>query len=960
MPAPNEPQEPREPDAKDRSEQLRRLLEACIERIALDGPGAEDAVLAQHPEDARLVRERLAKLRQAGLLDTAGSTTDGIPQRLGEFRLIRRLGAGGMGVVYLAEQESLRREVALKLVRPEQLLFPGARERFRREVETIARLSDPGIVPIYQVGEDQGVPFFAMAVVPGLTLAELLHELQELPDTALEGRSAATAIAARRGENLPERLPELFLGSWSQFAARLVRAMADAVAHAHERGVVHRDLKPSNAMVTLDGRVVLLDFGLAAAQGTERITRSGAAIGTLHYMAPEQLAGAAVDERTDVHALGVTLHELLARRPAFDGETAESVRSAILAGAAPAIRTINRSVPRDLETICRRAMDLEPARRYPTADALAADLQRFLEHRPIEARRAGPWLRTRRWMRRHPAIAAALASVPLLALTAAVVVDRVRLEFSSELVTARRESARVESLAESTLRNALAAIDRLRAHGRAPVLARTPGLDDLRRQQLEEAVALLHSLREQHEDRRDIRRGYAAGLSELAQLCRVLGESGRAGSLLDAAERELSALLAIEPSDGLVAELAAVQVVRGTVRRELGRLDEARAAWTAAIAALEPLAAAPGASPELLQTLSAALGNRGVAAHAERELAAAEADLRRALAIDERVLSVKEPDGLRLGQLRIRANLCTLLLAQGRAADALVAANELIDAATRLHDADPGNPELRRELARARAAFAKVLGALGRNDEAEREIAASLALFARLSSEFADRVEYCWEHDMAEFAAARTALERGDEAAAEAHLRRAVSLHESFLERAPARAETRRELATMLGMLADLRERAPDGIAEAEALLARALQLYEALLASPQTEAIDRVQHALVLYNRAVSRRRRAEFAGMREDCAACAPVLAELWRAAGAAENAPFAPQPTTVFQAHRMLAEGHAEANDPAAAVAALAALVELGLVTREQLVALGDALHLATRRDFESLLSHKDLRE
>ncbi len=362
------------PAAADDQERLRTLLEECIDRIAVSGAGAEDDVLARHPDDAKLLRERLARLRQAGLLDHAGATTQGFPDRLGDFRLLKRIGAGGMGVVYLAEQESLRRQVALKLVRPEQLFFPGARERFRREVETIARLSDPGIVPIHAVGEDGGVPYFAMALIEGATLAEILGAVRSTPLHELDGRSIARAIAAHLSVAAPEPLAETFRGSWPQTCARIAVQMAHAVAHAHERGVIHRDLKPSNAMVTLDGRVVLLDFGLAATEGATRITRSGAALGTLHSMAPEQLHDGVVDVRTDVYALGVTLHELLTLHPPYDGASTESVRTAILGGAAPSPRRQNRAVPTDLATICSRAMDVDPARRYPDAVALAGDL----------------------------------------------------------------------------------------------------------------------------------------------------------------------------------------------------------------------------------------------------------------------------------------------------------------------------------------------------------------------------------------------------------------------------------------------------------------------------------------------------------------------------------------------------------------------------------------------------------
>src|SRR5690606_32092732 len=214
------------------------------------------------------------------------------PERLGDFRLLERLGGGGMGVVYRAEQVSLRREVALKLVRPDQLYFPGTRERFRREVAIVAGLSHPGIVPVYAFGEEDGLPFFAMEYVRGATLAETLDALRGGTFGPAGGEAIAAAIAARSASADDGAASAMFEGAWEQICTRIAREIAEALEHAHRRGVVHRDVKPSNVMVTSSGRVMLLDFGLSSTSGSERITRSGSVLGSLAYMAPEQLRGA--------------------------------------------------------------------------------------------------------------------------------------------------------------------------------------------------------------------------------------------------------------------------------------------------------------------------------------------------------------------------------------------------------------------------------------------------------------------------------------------------------------------------------------------------------------------------------------------------------------------------------------------------------------------------------------------
>jgi serine/threonine protein kinase len=225
-------------------------------------------VLAAHPSLADRLRERLHKLERAGLLGPSEDAAAEIPAQLGEFKLQKRLGSGGMGVVFLAEQVSLGRTVALKLVRPEQRFFPGARARFRREVEAVARLGDAGIVPIYSVGQDQGVDFFAMEYVRGASLGDVIAaRARDAAERAGGPRGRGGRCDARRAAGA-DPLPEVFAGTWVQTCCRIVLRMARAAQHAHERGVVHRDLKPNNTMVTPDGRVLLLDFGLAAAAGT--------------------------------------------------------------------------------------------------------------------------------------------------------------------------------------------------------------------------------------------------------------------------------------------------------------------------------------------------------------------------------------------------------------------------------------------------------------------------------------------------------------------------------------------------------------------------------------------------------------------------------------------------------------------------------------------------------------------
>ena len=365
----------------------------------------------ENPGLEPVLRRRLQLLRSSGFpVGPATVEEPPFPERLGDFRLLRRLGSGGMGVVYLARQESLGREVALKLIRPEQLFFPHARERFRREVEAVARLQHPGIVPVYTVGEEEGVPFFAMERIAGCTLAEGLNELSGRAPESLRGSDLAAVIARhdrQDGEAPPDgvgQLPE----SWLETCLRLVLQVAEAMAHAHEQGVLHRDLKPSNIALGPDGRARVLDFGVTSNNEADRMTRTGSQIGTLQYMSPEQLRGRRVDARSDVYSLGVTLYELLTLQLPYQAEDRIQVQELILRGQPDPLRARNRRVPVDAEIVCLQAMDADPSRRYRSMQAFAEDLRSLLERRPIAARPPGPLLRARRWTQRHPEATIAL------------------------------------------------------------------------------------------------------------------------------------------------------------------------------------------------------------------------------------------------------------------------------------------------------------------------------------------------------------------------------------------------------------------------------------------------------------------------------------------------------------------------------------------------------------------------
>ena len=388
------------------SDRLEELLADALAARDAGGEPAVQAFLAAHPEDRRAIERGLARARQMGLAGEPSPVAD-FPDRLGEFRLLRRLSSGGMGVVYEAEQESLSRRVALKLVRPELLYFEGARERFRREIEAVARLSHPAIVPVLASGEQDGVPFYAMELLHGRTVHEVTASLRGRDPAHLRGADLRAAIGTD-GETGTDPMQ----GPWWQICARLIHNIALGVRHAHLRGIVHRDIKPSNVMLTTDGRTVLLDFGVALVGGNREFTRTGNTPGSPAFMSPEQLRGDAVDERTDVYSLAATLWQLLTLQPPFP-PTGDLQR--VLAGDLRSPRAHNRELPRELELVVRTAMDVDRERRYADMQAFADDLQAVLQRRPIRARRLGGGLRLLRWSQRHRIAATILVCVLVVA-----------------------------------------------------------------------------------------------------------------------------------------------------------------------------------------------------------------------------------------------------------------------------------------------------------------------------------------------------------------------------------------------------------------------------------------------------------------------------------------------------------------------------------------------------------------
>jgi WD40 repeat protein/serine/threonine protein kinase len=419
--------------------------------------------LIRYPQAADLLRNVLTSLRLLDLSQaSAAPAAEAGPREatgtLGDFRIIREIGRGGMGVVYEADQISLSRRVALKVLPFAAALDAKQLQRFKNEAQAAAHLQHTNIVPVYYVGCERGVHFYAMQFIDGQTVAALIGELRRLTESngANSERSASadhqasavqptrpywptdkpltthhlpvtnahhsplttTPLVAALSTERSNRNPACF-----RAAANLGIQAAEALEHAHQLGIVHRDIKPANLLVDGRGQLWITDFGLAHIQSQAGLTMSGDLVGTLRYMSPEQALArrVLVDHRTDVYSLGVTLYELLTLQPAFDGRDREELLQQIAFDEPRPPRRLNPPIPAELETIVLKAIGKNPEERYATAQELADDLRRFLEDRPIKARRPTLRQRAAKWRRRHKTVVRAALAVLLMGVTALAV-----------------------------------------------------------------------------------------------------------------------------------------------------------------------------------------------------------------------------------------------------------------------------------------------------------------------------------------------------------------------------------------------------------------------------------------------------------------------------------------------------------------------------------------------------------
>jgi serine/threonine protein kinase len=415
------------------------LVEELIDKLQA-GEADVEAFLADHPAHTETLQRLLPALRVLADLSSSseeechGCASDLAPSgELGDFRIVREVGRGGMGVVYEAEQISLARRVALKVLPFGATMDSKQLQRFQNEARAAASLEHPNIVPVYGVGCERGVHYYAMKFIDGQSLAALIHQQREnltrSDSHASGGVQTSDSISVKeslvrttkKAAAQAERAP-FNMAAFRRVAEWGIQA-AEALEYAHDLGIVHRDIKPANLIIDGRGKLWVTDFGLARTATDAGLTMTGDLLGTLRYMSPEQALAkhGLVDHRTDLYALSATLYELLTLRPAVDGQDREELlRNIAFADTVPP-RRLTSAIPVDLETIILKGLGKEPGERYATANHLATDLRRFLSHEPILAKRpTWPSLLVK-WSRRHQSVVGTAIVVLFLMLMGSLV-----------------------------------------------------------------------------------------------------------------------------------------------------------------------------------------------------------------------------------------------------------------------------------------------------------------------------------------------------------------------------------------------------------------------------------------------------------------------------------------------------------------------------------------------------------
>ncbi|MGE0145657.1 MAG: protein kinase [Planctomycetota bacterium] len=559
-------------------ERLAAALEAFLDRPPDPSPAATRDWLRRHESLADLLEPML--VREDGPAPPPPTHPDGT--RIGRFRLIREIGRGGMGVVFEAHDDVLGARVALKLLSDSRSFGDEAVERFRREAAAIAALDHPNIVRQLDSGRDDGKFWIAMELIRGRSLRDALHDLRARCD------SDPTAIpdSARLRPSEP--------GTCFEQTLEIAGRVADALAHAHARGIVHRDIKPQNVLLAEDGRVLLADFGLALASGDASLTRTGELAGTANYASPEQIRGATreIDGRSDLFSLGILLYEMLTFVRPFEGDSTARVLDAILHAKSPPLSTRLPGTPETLQILVARLLEKDPQLRPASAEVVARDLRAIIAGQRIATRAIPLRVAIAAAIKRRPAVAIAIATIlcAIIAVPSAVAYHFHRTRELVRIEQVQTDAAYMEA------RDAMANLVRGIASQDLDVL---PGVQSLRLRIFRDGEAGLLRLQAQRPDDSTVAVMLARARGGIAESIFELGRTRESLPLFDAAIASYEALPARRSGDSQIdfelaarlADRAINRVISGRVEDGESDLERALGIWSQVIERLPPSSA---------------------------------------------------------------------------------------------------------------------------------------------------------------------------------------------------------------------------------------------------------------------------------------------------------------------------------------------------------------------------------
>jgi serine/threonine-protein kinase len=701
------------------------------------GPVADDLRQITDPDlGASLIHLAVTQMRDPGVTQPTPVPTTNAPNYSGgRFRIIRPHARGGLGEVFVARDEELNREVALKEMQARHADDPDSRARFVLEAEVTGGLEHPGIVPVYGLGQyADGRPYYAMRFIRGDSLDE--------------------AISRFHKADLPGRDPSERALALRQLLGRFVD-ICEAIAYAHNRGVLHRDLKPGNIMLGKYGETLVVDWGLAKTLGAEDrltghsegpfraglsgnsvATQMGAAVGTPQYMSPEQAAGRwdEVGPASDVYSLGATLYALLTGKVPVEGSALGDVLKRVHSGDFPPPRQVKPQVPPALDAVCLKAMALKPEDRYPSARALADDLEHWLADEPVAVYRDPTLGRAARWGRRHRTLVAGLAGLLVTAVVALAVSTVLIAAEQARTVEQRRQ-------ADANFQTALAAVNDMLTEVAQEQLANEPRMAKKQRALLAKARTYYQQFLDQRGNDQRLRKETALAHKRLGDISRLLEENEQAREAYGDAIALLRPLAEANPGEPDYRDALAQSFdYLGEVLRATSRTGEAEEAYRQALAIQEPLAQEFLDRPEYRKEQACTYNNLGLLYRYTQQYEESEKAFNECIRLLSQLAAERQADpGYRRFLARAYLNLGPVLRATGHADRAEALYGQAIRLQTDLVRQDPWTPDYRFELAISQHNLGYLLErAGGRDKEAEKAYREALKLLDPLVVQFPD------------------------------------------------------------------------------------------------------------------------------------------------------------------------------------------------------------------------------